>query len=342
MKEIVNSNELTSVVLILPYFGQFNNYFPYYLLSCASNPSIDWLIYTDNDKDYHYPDNVRVIKTTFEKFKNRIQANFSFRIGLERPYKLCDFKPTYGEALNDDIKGYDFWGHCDCDLIFGNIRKFITEDIFQKNDKIFSRGHLTLYRNVSEVNSFYRTQTNFDWVKILSDTKSYSFDEYPYMSNAWNMSDSPVFDELLFDDIRPGMDGLRPSKELKGGKSGPYHEGQTDTSSEYKKMRHICYEMDYELPKLQRVYIKNNSLLKSEVLYVHFQKRNLFLGKEMITDFEANYKHILIVPNKIIPSQTVEAYTVRKIKPAHYSVKDIKNKFITLIKRGTKFLLRIR
>lgn len=31
-------------VLILPYFGKFNNYFPLFLRSCAANPSYDFLI----------------------------------------------------------------------------------------------------------------------------------------------------------------------------------------------------------------------------------------------------------------------------------------------------------
>ena len=32
--------------------------------------------------------------------------------------------------------GYDFWGHCDMDLIWGDIRNFITEDVLSKYDKI--------------------------------------------------------------------------------------------------------------------------------------------------------------------------------------------------------------
>ena len=31
-------------VLILPYFGKFNNYFPLFLKSCGYNPSYDFLI----------------------------------------------------------------------------------------------------------------------------------------------------------------------------------------------------------------------------------------------------------------------------------------------------------
>ena len=48
---------------------------------------------------------------------------------------------------------YDFWGYCDIDLIFGNIRKFITDDILDKYDKILSRGHFTLFRNKDSINT---------------------------------------------------------------------------------------------------------------------------------------------------------------------------------------------
>ena len=64
-------------------------------------------------------------------FKNK----FDFDISLERPYKLCDFKPTYGYVFYDLIKDYKFWGHCDTDIIWGRIDNFITSDAMDKYDK---------------------------------------------------------------------------------------------------------------------------------------------------------------------------------------------------------------
>lgn len=40
--------------------------------------------------------------------KERIQRIFDFPISLERPYKLCDYKPSYGEVFKDELAGYDF------------------------------------------------------------------------------------------------------------------------------------------------------------------------------------------------------------------------------------------
>lgn len=111
---------MKSIVLILPYFGKFNEYFSLFLNSCKYNKTINWLIYTDDKRQFSYPPNVKVIYCTFSDFKKRIERNFQFNISLDAPYKLCDFKPAYGEALQQDIEEFNFWGHCDCDLIFGD------------------------------------------------------------------------------------------------------------------------------------------------------------------------------------------------------------------------------
>ena len=67
---------------------------------------------------------------------------------LHKPYKLCDYRICYGAVFQDFIKNYDFWGFCDIDLLWGNIRTFITEGILNKYDKIGFQGHSTLVRNI--------------------------------------------------------------------------------------------------------------------------------------------------------------------------------------------------
>ena len=121
-----------SIVLIIPYFGKLPNYFEIFLKTVEFNKDINFLIYTDDRTNYKYPSNVEVVYTTFQKFREIVQKNFDFEIALSSPYKLCDYKPAYGDILKDKIKKYDYWGHCDIDLAFGNKRKFITDDILKK------------------------------------------------------------------------------------------------------------------------------------------------------------------------------------------------------------------
>lgn len=136
------------IALILPYFGKFPNYFRFFLESIRRNPTIDLLLFTDNEFNSDYPGNVHIYDMSFEQFKAKLQARFDFPLThLQSPYCLCDFKPAYGYCLQEYLDGYDFWGHCDCDLIFGDIRSILTDNILSRYDRILTRGHLTLYRN---------------------------------------------------------------------------------------------------------------------------------------------------------------------------------------------------
>lgn len=125
-----------SIAYVVPYFGKFPKGFQFWLLSCKCNPSIDWLIFTDDKTPYDYPENVKVTYWTFDQMKKKAQAIYDFPIFLERPYKLCDFKPAYGEIFADELKDYDFWGHCDIDLVWGNIRKFYTDAVLGQYEKV--------------------------------------------------------------------------------------------------------------------------------------------------------------------------------------------------------------
>lgn len=169
---------MKKIALIIPYFGKFKDWFQLFLISCKNNPSIDWIIFTDDRTDYNYPRNVMVNYTTFKSIKEKIQENFDFTICLDTPYKLCDYKPVYGEVFSEELKGYDFWGYCDIDLIFGNIRKFLTEELLNQYPKLFTRGHLSLYKNDSLVNSFYRNVDNSLLHKVFTHSQPYAFDEW--------------------------------------------------------------------------------------------------------------------------------------------------------------------
>lgn len=151
------------VAIIVPYFGALPNYFSLWLQSAIYNKEFDFLIYTDsNDEILFKPyQNIVVNKMKFLEFGNKFRKLFEFQISLESPYKLCDYKPAYGVALKEDLQGYSFWGYCDIDLIFGNLKDFISDDILDENDRIYNLGHLTLYRNVEKMNNLYRVVHGF-------------------------------------------------------------------------------------------------------------------------------------------------------------------------------------
>lgn len=69
-------------------------------------------------KIYGGANNLKIVYMTLDNIRERIQQLFNFPIVLDAPYKLCDYKPVYGNAFKDYFEGYDFWGYADLDLVF--------------------------------------------------------------------------------------------------------------------------------------------------------------------------------------------------------------------------------
>ena len=311
-----------SIALVLPYFGTFPNYFPLFLESCRNSPTVDWLIYTDSDAAYDYPENVKVHKTTLTDFRARLQESFDFPICLETPYKLCDFKATYGETLHSDLKEYDFWGHCDCDMIYGNIRNFITPEVTEKYTRILNSGHTILYRNIPEVNAYYRTQSYIDYKTVLSSPKSFSFDEWPGLSECWRRDGNPCYGELCFDDILIMAEDFRPVQLLPGGYVGPYHD-QPCEAGRFRKMRNIGY--DFHDGILERCWVQKGEVHREEVMYTHFQKRKMQVDAALT---ESALRRFVIIPNRFIPHTELTAEKLRSLAPTNRSMATTKSQFV--------------
>lgn len=146
-------------LLIIPYFGKFPNYFQLFLNSCKNLEYFDFLIFTDDKRDFIYPKNVKREICDFKLVKNLASEKIDHRIILDRPQKLCDFKPTYGLLFEDYLVGYNYWGHCDIDMLFGNLDKLVYPILAEGNfDKIFNLGHLTIYKNTKKNNRIFMNE----------------------------------------------------------------------------------------------------------------------------------------------------------------------------------------
>ena len=164
-----------NICCILPYFGQFPNYFPLWLKSCGRNDNIDFLLITDNDIPKDLPANFIYKKCSFIELKQKVQSKFNFPICMSAPYKLCDFKPAYGEIFSSELKNYDFWGYIDCDLILGNSKNYLTLEKLNQYDKLYTHGHFTLFKNIDILNSIYR---NLDFKRVFTSNYVFHFDEW--------------------------------------------------------------------------------------------------------------------------------------------------------------------
>ena len=146
-----------SIGLIIPYFGKKPEFYDAWEVSALSNSTINFFIFTDIE-DIIAKQNICVIKCSFEECKNMIQKIIDFKICLDSPYKLCDYRPTFGLVFDKYIKNYDFWGYCDLDLIFGDLRKYFTESVLENSDRCLENGHISLWKNCSKLNNIFKYQ----------------------------------------------------------------------------------------------------------------------------------------------------------------------------------------
>lgn len=140
--------------VITCYFGKLPNYFDLFIMSCGNNREIDWYIITDNYINTAV-NNIKVINCTFCEFTARIQSRFCFPVELSTPYKWCDYKAAIGYIFPDIISGYDYWGFCDVDLIWGDLSKFYPDQLIKKYDRFLINGHIQFYRNKREINELF-------------------------------------------------------------------------------------------------------------------------------------------------------------------------------------------
>lgn len=172
---------MKKICYIIVYFGQLPDTMKLWLNSCEFNSSINWLIYTDDRNSYDYPSNVVIKRCCLEDFKKIVQRKFRFEVRIDTPYRLCDYKVAYGYIFEEELEEYDFWGYCDLDMVFGNIRDFLTNDILDAYDRIGFLGHSTLYKNSYDMNRLF--MRNLDGRELYKEffgsggNENYFFDE---------------------------------------------------------------------------------------------------------------------------------------------------------------------
>lgn len=185
-----------NIILLSPYYGAFPWFFPYFLHSCKFNPTIDFLIFSDIPYEKELPPNVTIINQSLAEIKALASRQLNLDISLTEPYKLCDFRPAFGVIFSAYLEQYAFWGQCDLDIICGDIRKFITDEILQQYDFISARhdytaGCFCLYRNCDVVNNAFRRSR--DYRTVFTAEKYMGFDEF-------NLEHYPLmFGKTIFD-----------------------------------------------------------------------------------------------------------------------------------------------
>ena len=167
------------IILLMPYFGEFPEWFVFYLESCRWNPTIDWLFFTDCLIPENAPANVRFVSMSFQDYQKLVSNRLGIVFKPESSYTLCSLKPALGSIHREYLDGYDYFGFGDVDVIYGDLRAFYTDEVLSHNTisahgKQVS-GHLFLIKNSDQwINAFRKIP---DWQYHMSQPIFVGMDE---------------------------------------------------------------------------------------------------------------------------------------------------------------------
>ena len=142
-------------LLIIPYFGKYPDWLD------------QWVANMERLKPMGYD---YLIVSSLELFEQRVRQKLGIEPILKYgEAKVWDYRAMFGVLFDNEIQGYDFYGHVDFDVVFGDIQKFEPDlsklDIWS-NHVDYICGFWTLYRNTEVVNNLFRQA---DWKTVLAN-----------------------------------------------------------------------------------------------------------------------------------------------------------------------------
>lgn len=307
----MNRVDKNRILVFVAYFGKFPAYFDAWRLSALKNNTIDFCIISDSNKLVDEA-NVKVLHISFGDYIKKIQSKFEFKIKCDFPYKLCDYRPMYGSLFSDLIQEYDFWGYCDIDLVFGNIRSFLSDDILDNHDRLLVNGHFSLYRNCPQMNELY-----------LSEGK---YPEYN-ASEAYTTNDACYFDEFRGMELKCLRNNIKTYYAPEVIVDIPYTAKTFGSDN-----REVYYWDEGELYSV----LQNGK--RKKLLYTHFQKRNMLCDGLLENTLTTNdTKRFVIIPNKIEQCSDV---TDEMFNISMWGGYSIRKRFLKAIKALKKYRIK--
>lgn len=249
---------MEKIVVISVYYGKLPPYYRLWLRSCELNPTIDFLFFTDIELNA-LPKNVQLINMSFQSFKELASKKLGKDVCIDAPYKICDYRPMFGQILQNYLTEYDYWAHCDMDMVFGDLRSFFERFELNNYDRFLYLGHLSLYRNTPACNQYYKLPGSRcgSWEYVVSTPKNCLFDEWSGVYGIFHENKLPMFEERIFADISMIYARFRLALD------DPNYDQQ------------VFY---WENGKVYRSYWLDGIEHQEEFIYIHFKKRHF--GKE--------------------------------------------------------------
>ena len=144
-------------MFIVPYFGVLPEWFDQWVANMEVLKPLGY--------DY-------LLVTNLKRFEQRVRD----KLGIEPAItpgtgKLWDYRCAFGVLFEEELKGYDFWGHTDFDCVYGNVDKWVTDEFLEgldihSNHGTYMCGPWSLYRNTEKVNKLFYDSPS--WMKIMT------------------------------------------------------------------------------------------------------------------------------------------------------------------------------
>ena len=275
---------MNKFAIVIPYFGKFKQSFQLFYESCRRNPTIDWIFFTDNENVSNPAPNVKWNRFTLSDFNKLIIKNLEIDCTLDRPYKLCDFKPMYGVICQEFLEGYEYWGYGDVDLIYGDIQSFLDRIDYAKYKKINRMGHLCFIKNEKKCNEAFKIQVDgtMDWKEVINSV-NVGFDEKD-LNVKFKAAQLTMYDGLCAADIN----AFEHSMMCVDLKSLRLFTGCKDILIAPKNYRYQIFVSLYG--KIYRYYWNNNKIKRDEFCYIHFRGDPPFFEQNLTDTFIVSRK----------------------------------------------------
>jgi len=247
------------IAILCCYFGRFPSHMALALKTMSANSTVDWLIFSDQPSPTNPAPNIRFFSCSLGELSQRIEKCSGTRVAISRPYEVHVFRPCFGEVFAQNLTSYDFWGHCDLDVLWGDLRAFLTKEILESNDRVLIRGHLSLYRNTPQVNAAYKLPIpgGQDFRKAFANPSTGQFDEWKGVNLIFRYHNFPQYHSNCIADIAPPSRFTIP----------PF---QTLSQPNFRDQIFYWYR-----GKVFRAFLYEGGVWDEEFAYIHFQQRRL-------------------------------------------------------------------
>lgn len=191
---------------LIPYFGRWPFWMPFFLQTCRFNPDVEWLFFTDCGTPEGAPNNVSFRPITFADYCKQVSARLGINFHPHSPYKLCDLKPALGYVHENELAGADFWGFSDIDLVYGDLRAYFSAERLARFDLLSTHerrvsGHLCLMRNTARMREAFMSVPG--WQESLSSSEHNAFDEGAFSRLFIRNKNWPVLLRRIVDAFNP-------------------------------------------------------------------------------------------------------------------------------------------